>query len=407
MTIGINATAAVKQPRTGVEEYTYQLLKHLTMLTEAREHRFFLFIPSFEKGGLRRIYRSKKIPPSPPFTKGGEKNLFDFPLPSNFEIKILRWPVPFFWTQIRLAWEMWRHKPDVLFIPVHILPFGAPKNSVATIHGLEYEYWPEHYPFWHRLYLKWSTARALKRARRIIAVSENTKNDLIKFYNAKAEKIGVVHHGVSVCHSDPAAAGEESPANAGTGLGQAERSLAPLGMTTIEKPYLLYIGRIETKKNIQGILEAYRILKEKYNIPHQLVLAGVPGYGYKNLKLKAENLKLKMIELGYIDDAMKWQLLSGADIFLFPSFYEGFGLPVLEAQSVGVPVITSYGSCLPEIAGEGALFVNPKNPAQIAEIVKRIIDDKILRDRLIQSGFENVKRFSWDRCARETLKLLK
>ena len=432
MIIGINAAAAVKQPRTGVEEYTYQLIKHLTMLTEAREHRFFLFIPSFEKGGLRRIYRGKKIPPSPLFTKGGEKNLFDFPLPSNFEIKILRWPLPFLWTQIRLAWEIWRRKPDVLFMPVHILPFGAPKNSVVTIHGLEYEYWPEHYPFWHRLYLKWSTARALQRARRIIAVSENTKNDLIKFYNAKAEKIGVVHHGVSVCHSDPVAAGEESPANAGTGLGQAERSFAPLGMTTVEKPYLLYIGRIETKKNVQGVLEAYKILKEQYKIPHQLVLAGASGYGYKKIKKEiissnkscyAEIISTpygipkqvwddkvtyheKIVDLGYVSEEEKWQLLSNADIFLFPSFYEGFGIPVLEAQAAGASVITSYGSCLPEIAGEGALFVNPKNPAQIAEIVKRIIDDKILRDRLRQSGFENVKRFSWEKCARETLETI-
>src|SRR3989344_4799030 len=205
MTIGINAAAAVKQPRTGVEEYTYQLIKHLTMLTEAREHRFLLYLPVEArrmKAGetevivnLSTSFRSAQgISPeqaSRSRAAGASKaNLFDFPLPLNFEIKILRWPLPFLWTQIRLAFEMWRRKPDVLFIPVHVLSFGAPPNSVATIHGLEYEYWPEHYPFWHRLYLKWSTARALKRARRIIAVSENTKNDWINFYTAKLEKIG-------------------------------------------------------------------------------------------------------------------------------------------------------------------------------------------------------------------------
>ncbi|KKT27231.1 MAG: AprM [Parcubacteria group bacterium GW2011_GWA2_43_9b] len=425
MMIGINAAAAVKQPRTGVEEYTYQLIKHLTMLTEAREHRFLLYLPVEArrmKAGetevivnLSTSFRSAQgISPeqaSRSRAAGASKaNLFDFPLPLNFEIKILRWPLPFLWTQIRLAWEMWRRKPDVLFIPVHILPFGAPKNSVATIHGLEYEYFPKDYSLWRRLYLRWSTKRAARRAKKLIAVSESTKNDLIKFYGADAGKIEVVYHGVNF--SNPSLpllnlrGGEIHP----NPPFQKEGEISPLNLRGSEgelcKPYILYIGRIETKKNIQGILETYKILKEQYNIPHELILAGAPGYGYDNLKFKIANLKLKITEIGYIDEATKWQLFSKADVFLFPSFYEGFGLPVLEAQSAGVPVVISYNSSLPEIAGEGALFVNPLNPAQIAEAVKSIIDDKILRDRLIKLGFENVKRFSWEKCARETLDTL-
>ena len=395
MTIGINAAAAVKLSRTGVEEYTYQLIKHLTMLPEAREHRFFLFVPSFlkEEGGFKK----KELNPShPPFKKGGENNPFDFSLPPNFEIKILRWPLPFLWTQIRLAWEMWRRKPEALFIPVHILPLGAPRNSAVTIHGLEYEYFPEHYPFWHKMYLRWSTRRAVRCARRLIAVSENTKNDLIKFYGAKAEKIEVVCHGGNFNPPTP-------PFTRGVNT---ETPLTQKGVGGLKGPYLLYIGRIETKKNIQGILEAYKILKEKYNIPHELVLAGAPGFGYEKLKLKIENCKLKIKELGYINEDTKRQLLSQADIFLFPSLYEGFGIPVLEAQAAGAPVVTSFGSSLPEVAGEGALFVNSRNPEQIAEVAKQIIDDKILRDKLIQSGFENVKRFSWEKCARRTLEVL-
>ncbi len=402
MTIGINAAAAVKQPRTGVEEYAYQLIKHLTMLPEAREHRFLLYVPSgisknnitpsFLKEGWGGFKKKELNPSQPPLKKGGEA-FFDFPLPPNFEIKVLRWPLPFFWTQVRLAWEMFRRPPEALFIPVHILPFGAPKNSVVALHGLEYEYFPRYYSLWRRLYLRWSTARALKRARRIIAVSESTKRDLVKLYSARVEKIEVVHHGVD------------------NEIFNFQFSIFKEKLR-IEKPYLLYLGRIETKKNIQGILEAYKILKEQYAIPHELVLAGAPGYGYKNLKLKIDDLlkivncKLKIKELGYVSEEEKWQLLAGADIFLFPSFYEGFGLPVLEAQTVGVPVVTSYGSCLPEIAGQGALFVNPANPAQIAEAVKQVIDDKLLRDKLIQLGYANVKRFDWEKCARETLKVL-
>ncbi len=400
MTIGINAAAAIKQPRTGVEEYAYQLIKHLTMLPEARQHRFLLYLPSVvPQGGTKDGLPGTNTRIG---TNDANKEYFDFPLSPNFEIKILRWPLPFLWTQIRLAWDLLWHKPDALFVPAHILPLGAPANSTVAIHGLEYEHFPEYYSLWRRLYLRWSTKQAAKRAKNIIAVSENTKKDLMKLYGVKTEKIEVVHHGIGFCHSDPAVAGEESRPNGRPGIRQ--RSLAALGMTVIKKPYILYLGRLETKKNVQGILEAYKTLKEQYKIPHELVLAGARGFGYE--RLKAISCKIKAVELGYVDDSAKWQLLSGADIFLFPSFYEGFGLPVLEAQAAGAPVVTSANSCLPEIAGAGALFVNPRNPAQIAEAVKSLIDDNGLRDKLKQSGFENIKRFSWGECAKRTLAVI-
>lgn len=379
MTVGINATAAIKQPRTGVEEYTYQLIKHLTMLPEAREHRFFLYVPS--------VYSSSEAKRVEKFSTGSNnKSFFDFPLPKNFKVKILNWPLPFLWTQIRLAWEMLRRPPEVLFIPVHILPFCHPKKSVVTIHGLEYEYFPQYYPLLHRLYLRWSTRYALKHARKTIAISENTKEDLIKLYRGDARKINVVHHGIQSTNYKAQNTNKLQSTN-----------------YKIQKPYLLYLGRIEQKKNIEGILEAYKILREKYKIPHQLVLAGAPGYGYKisNIKNKED-----IILTGFIGEDEKWQLLGNGDMFLFPSFYEGFGLPVLEAQAAGLPIITSFNSSLLEVAGQGALFIDPKNPAQIAEAVKSLIDDKNLRDKLIQSGYENLKRFSWEKCARETLKII-
>jgi len=389
MIIGINAAAAIKQLRTGVEEYTYQLIKHLTMLPEAKEHRFFLYVPAvvLAKADVLTSDASSQI------YLNGQNKYFDFPLPENFAIKELKWELPM-WTQIRLASEMILNKPDVLFIPVHILPIIHPKNSVVTIHGLEYEYFPQYYPLGHRRYLRWSTRYALKHARKIIAVSENTRQDLIKIYGGDANRIEVVHHGFSRFDVIPAKAGIR---DSGFWL--------QAGMT-IKKPYLLYLGRIEQKKNIDGILEAYKILKEKYQIPHKLILAGAPGFGYDILKLKIKNLKLEIEELGYVSEDEKQRLLANADTFLFPSFYEGFGLPVLEAQAAGVPVATSFSSSLPEIAGQGALFVNPKNPAQIAEAAKAIIDDKTLRDKLIQTGRENIKRFSWEKCARKTLGVL-
>ncbi len=423
MIIGINAAAAIKQPRMGVEEYTYQLIKHLTMLPEARAHRFLLYVPSaaLAKEGMSgnkenpstALRSAQGILPeqvSSVSRNASKANIFDFPLLSNFEIKILHWPWPFLWTQMRLAYEVWRHKPDVLFIPVHVLPSGTPKKSVVTIHGLEYEYWPQSYSFWRRLYLHWSTKSAAKRASKIIAISENTKQDLIKLYGVKAEKINVVYHGVSFCHPEHIRFAQyklregSSKDSSRLAFDESKRAVYDPRITTA-KPYILYFGRIETKKNIQGILEAYKILKEKHKISHELILAGAPGYGYdKNLKSQISNLKV--IELGYVPEEEKWQLLSGASLFIFPSFYEGFGIPILEAQAMGVPVVTSLSSCLPETAGQGALFVNPNSSIEIARAVSRLIDDKILRDRLRQSGFENIKRFSWERCAEQTLKII-
>lgn len=373
MIIGINAAAAVKQPRTGVEEYCYQLIKHLTMLLESEEHRFLLYIPNGDSN-------------NPNLHSNDSNNYFDFSLPENFEVQKLKWPLPM-WTQVRLAAHLAFNQPDELFIPVHILPFSHPKNSVVTIHGLEYEYFPHMYPFWFRQYLRWGTKYAVKHARKIIAASENTKRDLVKLYGADESKVGVVYHGVQVQSSKLKVQKDNSDLK-------------------IDNPYLLYIGRVELKKNILGILEAYKILKEKYKIPHELVLAGSPGYGYDKIKFKAQGLKFKVMETGYVSREEKSCLLEGADAFLFPTFYEGFGLPILEAQAVGVPVVASNNSSVPEVTNESALLVDSGSPEQIAQAVYKIIDDQITRDKLIELGYENVKRFNWERCARETLNIL-
>ena len=333
MNIGINATAAFKQPRTGVEEYTYQLIKHLTMLEQSKKHRFILY--SHEQ---------------------------------------LKWPFPM-WTQIRLSAEMIKNKPDVLFIPVHVLPLIHPKNSVVTIHGLEYEYYPETYPYQHLKYLRWSTKYALKHARKIIAVSENTKNDLVELYGGNPEKIEVVHHGF--------------------------KNVRPLGSNIRTDPYILFIGRIETKKNIQGLIKAFYLLKKKYQAPHKLVLIGpIPRSGLFDTK------RSDIEFFGYVSEQKKQQLLKNAEMFILPSFYEGFGMPILEAQAAGCPVITSNVSSMPEVAGQGAILIEPKNIEQIAESMYKIINDSQLKKDLIEKGYENIKKFSWQKCAQETLEIL-
>lgn len=359
MIIGINASAALKENPTGVEEYTYQLIKHLAVIPESRAHRFVLYLNSNLKSSRLKDFEN---------------------LPENFQLKFLNFP--FLWTQIRLAWEMLNADIDVLFIPVHILPFIHPKNSVVALHGLEYEYFPELYPFWHRMYLQWSAKYAIAEASKIIAVSENTKRDLVKIYGGNPDKVSVIYHGFN--YPQPAA-----------------RSLQPA--------HILYVGRIELKKNILGIIEAYNKFRNQ-NAKRQtkLILAGGKGFGFEKIAgaVNASAFKNDIVLKGYVEENMKNDLWKNSAVFLFPSFYEGFGLPVLEAQGAGVPVVASNNSSLPEVLGQSAVFVNPKNSEEIAEALERVLSDEALRQNLIKAGLENVKRFSWEKCARETLKAL-
>lgn len=366
MIIGINASSALKENPTGVEEYTFQLIKHLAVIPESKDHRFVLYLNSRLKSE-----RTKEL-----------QNL-----PDNFRVKFLNFPL--LWTQIRLAAEMISSATDVLFIPVHILPLIHPKRSVVALHGLEYEYFPKVYPYFHRQYLRWSTKYALTNASKIIAVSENTKQDLIKLYGGVSDKISVVHHGV------------ERP--------KTEKG----GRRTEKKSYrndpILYVGRMELKKNILGIIEAYDILRRKnLFILNKLVLAGGSGFGFGEIKKAVENSPFKedIVLKGYVSDAEKNNLLKNSAVFVSPSFYEGFGMPVLEAQCAGIPVIASSSSCLPEVAGQGAVLVDPNDSGGIALAMHKILGDESLRQNLIQAGLENVKRFSWEKCARETLKVL-
>jgi glycosyltransferase involved in cell wall biosynthesis len=265
-----------------------------------------------------------------------------------------------------------------------------PKKTVVTVHGLEYEFSPESYGFWERLYMRWSIRFSVRVADRVIAVSENTKRDLIRLYAVPEKKIQVIYEGFAGPHSknqDSRIKIQES----------SPRFQIP------DSKFFLFIGRLETRKNIVRMIEAFEIFKAKTGLPHWLVLAGKPGYGYEAIrsKLQATSYKQDIHELGYVSEEEKWELLKDAEVFMFPSLYEGFGLPVIEAQSVGVPVITADISSLPEVAGEGAVLVNPLDSGEIAAAMKTLVTDPSKRADIIEEATRNVDRFSWAQCARE------
>ncbi len=360
MIIGIDSSRAFLRNRTGIEEYAYQVVSHLR--DPLRNERVILYV------------RHGQGP--------------DFELPASWEVRSLR--APRFWTHVRLSLEMLLHRPDILFVPAHTVPFIHPKKSIVTVHGLEYEFSSESYSPWERTYMRAVIRFSCRAAETVIAVSENTKKDLIRLYGTPAERIRVVYEGKP----------EFRPHTDGT-ISKRERG--------IEKPYLLFIGRIEERKNIRRIVEAFDILKKKKAIPHRLVLAGKPGYGYEAVQdaIEASEYRGDIIEMGYVSAEEKTELLSEADVFVFPSLYEGFGLPVIEAQTVGVPVVTSDISSLPEIGGKGALYADPLSVESIADRIWEVLSSSALRSGIIEKGRANAERFDWAKCAEEVSALIR
>jgi glycosyltransferase involved in cell wall biosynthesis len=304
----------------------------------------------------------------------------DFELPRNWTVRAL-W-APRFWTQLALSLEMLWRAPDVLFVPAHTVPIIHPMKTVVTIHGLEYEFCPGAYSLWERIYMHYSIKFSCRVASTVICVSENTKRDVMALYRVAEEKIAVISEGYEQTRSMNQEAGN---------------------MSEKKKPYLLFIGRLEERKNIVRIVEAFELLKEKYQIPHKLVLVGKAGFRYERIRdyIQHSAFNIHIRELGYVTEEEKWELLRNADVFLFPTLYEGFGIPVLEAQSVRVPVVTSNTSSLPEVAGEGAVLVDPTSVESIAEGVQRLLSDQGLRSGIIEKATHNVSRYSWARCAKE------
>ncbi len=415
MIIGIDASRAFIKNRTGIEEYSYQAIKHLVPLLKDDQVILYVRFPTnYESSTNIRITNKFNV---------------DFKLPSNWKVKIIKWP--YLWTQLGLSLELLFYPIDVLFVPAHTVPIIHPRNTIVTIHGLEYEFCSKAYSWRERFYMRRVIKNSCRWAKKIIAVSENTKKDLMRLYKVAENKIKVIYEGVS-----PFAKGGLKGDFYKNKINK--NPSPPLPFIKGER-YLLFIGRLEERKNIIGIIKTFEILKEQYKIPHKLVLAGKFGYGKKRIReeIKNVNCAKDIILTGYVSEEEKWKLLKNAEVFLFPTFYEGFGLPILEAQSAGCPVVAGNNSSIPEITClkchsgldpessqiksdnsldsrlrgndnicNSVLLINPHNAEEIADAAYKLISDKVLRDDIIKRGYENVRRFSWERCAEEIAGIL-
>ncbi len=357
MLIGIDASRAITDHPTGTEVYSRRLIQ--TLLGLGCPHRFRLYFRS--------------LPPAGDFA-GAEWRVIPFPR---------------LWTHLRLAWEMACHPPDVLFVPAHVVPLMHPPTSIVTVHDLGYLHFPQAHPWQQRLYLDLSTRWNVHVAAHVLADSAATKADLIAHYSTPADKITVAYPGCDEHLApvyDPAAI-EEAKARYGIGGN-----------------YFLYLGTIQPRKNLARLIAAFA----QVDSDAVLVLAGQRGWLCDDLstRVRRMGLEARVLFPGYILEEDKPALLSGALAFVFPSLYEGFGLPVLEAQACGCPTITSTTSSLPEIAGDAALLVEPTDTAAIAAALQQVAAEPSLRQRLIERGFANVRRFSWTTCAQTVLSVI-
>lgn len=368
MLIGIDASRAFLPNRTGTENYSYQLIRALTEIDRYNQYHLYT-----------------RFPVSQPS--------LDFALPENFIIvNIDRKKL---WTQVGLAREVFFHPPDVLFIPAHTLPLirRPGLKTVVTIHDLGYEFLPQYHQFPHKLYLNKSTEYAVKFANRLIAVSKATRTDLIQKLNCPKDKITVVYESFDQDRYYPLP----------------EKKISKtLKKLQIDKPYILFVGTIQPRKNITRLIEAFSLLSDKF--PRlTLIIAGNKGWMYDEIFAAPKKLGIeKRVKfIGYTTENDLLELYNHAACFCLPSLFEGFGLPLLEAMACGCPVIASRISSMPEVVGGAGLLVDPYNTKDIAIKIEQMIENDVLRSGLKKRALLQAKKFSWEKTANETLEVLK
>lgn len=283
-----------------------------------------------------------------------------------------------------------KYNPDFVLFPKNVVPYFIKAKKVVTIHDLAY-FMPEYnaYKFFDTLYMKFMIRSSCKRADKIIAISNNTKKDLINILDVPEEKIKVVYEGVNSKYK----------------IISDKKSLENIREKYhLHDPFIFYAGSISPRKNIKMLISAYQKLPKDINM--NLVITGNKLWNNKKeMVLIKQNPRIKL--LGFVPEEDLPYFYNLASLYIYPSLYEGFGLPILEAQACGCPVICSNISSLPEVANNSAILIDPYNEDEITKALIKIITERGLREELIRKGLQNIKRFSWINTAKQTLEVLK
>jgi glycosyltransferase involved in cell wall biosynthesis len=373
MIIGINGYEAVVprfgyDPKTGLPrrvgsgEYCYQLLINLNKIDKKNSYIIYL--------------------PQSPTTDMPKES-------SNWHYKIVG-PRKF-WTLFGLSVEflLRRAKVDVFFSPTHYLPIISPVKSIISILDLSYIHFPELFKKSDlNQLIKWTKYSAGKAAR-VFTISESSKDDIIKEYGIPGYRVAVTYPGIKTVLSNKRQA---------LSMDDFKKKYG------INKDYILFVGTLQPRKNITRLIEAF----SKLNQDIEMVILGRRGWLYEEILAAPKKYKVegKVKFLDNVTDEDLPSFYKNAICFVLPSLYEGFGLPVLEAMKYGCPVITSNISSLPEAGGNAALYVDPENVDDIRKKLELIVNDDKLRNELVKKGYEQVKKFSWEKTAKQTLKVL-
>ena len=366
--IGIDVNALTRNQRTGTERYLFSVLREMMK-------------SSLQPGEQVILYSSAVV------ADLGK-------LPAGWSWKILDWPLQKGWTHARLSFELLVQPPDVFWNPVHEIPtFHRHAKIVSTIHDVAFRRLPGIYSEKGTTRQEWAVARAVKESAAIISVSQTTKNDLVELYGLSAEKIFVTHLAVD----------------------ETLHSMVDRPFSEANENYFLTIGRLEKKKNIANLVRAFgRVVRDTPPAKGEqegvrLVLAGSWGFGAEEIKeaIAESGCADRIITPGYVSDEEAHRLLAGAIAYVFPSYYEGFGIPALEAMQAGVPLIASDILALREVAGEAAMFVAPTDVEGWAVAMDQLLLNENLRLDLIKKGSERVKAFDWAKTADKTWEVLR
>ncbi len=368
MTIGIDASRAFQKIKTGTEWYSYHVIREMVRQNQSDDI---------------VLYTDKNV----------SREEIGFSISPSAEIRYLSWRMGRFWTQGRLSLEMMIRPPDALFVPAHAIPIIHPQRTVTTIHDVGFLRFPGCYGKKDLANLKWSAPYALNNALKIITVSEFTKKEILEFYAVHAKKIHVIH------------------------LGYDEKTYYKRDTQQIEntrrkynllKPYCITVGRIDLRKNAAFLVKIFEEFK-KTGYEGELAIVGPLGFGSDSIlqRIRKSPFAESMRLLGWIEEEDKSVLLSGADLFIFPSLYEGFGLPVIEAQACGVPVVCSDIGSLSEILSGSAILCSLESPESWLTALSAIQQNAELRDSFVDKGLLNAKRFNWGKTGESTLSLIR
>lgn len=365
MILGIDASRANVREKTGVEWYAWRIIQELKTIIPV-EVRVVLYSRESLEGALAE-------------------------LPPSWESRIIRTPFNRLWTHLGLSWEMLRRKPDALFIPAHVIPLIHPA-TVMTLHDIGSIRFPEAYTWFDRWYHRWSTKYALRHAARIITPSRFTAQEIQDVFGRALHDMR--GHTIEVIHLGADASTQEETLDA--------------DVRVPDGPYLVHIGRLERKKGTIDLIRAFEIIKEdEEHRALKLVLIGRIGKGSEEIDcaVRSSPYAGDILRLGWLPEPEKQRLLRGAHLFVFPSEYEGFGIPLLEASAAGVPIVARRVGSLVEIASPGLVRWFDE-PEELPLVLKEALRDTDWHLYVKREGPRHATRFSWRAAAMRTWEVL-